>query len=290
MDEPFKKYRSRGLTVSELAQQLWCEKKVALELLYGKEETENMKIGRKRHEELFEEIMPVVVVHPETWIDELFVRFHQMWVSAHQIMKEGIAREIPVYGAVGTMMIKGIIDEVVADTELTLVETKTRASGTVPDYTAYTRVVEFQLSLYRRMLDNIIKEKFVAANLLKFYEIGADTCISKPLYDRFPEGALVTDNVSAMASTAFEALKALPHISDTMVVRYEDQHKTVIGEQKFILDEELFWRNVDFVLGFWKGQRDAVPPLKNPWKCTFCPEHVRNNCEFFEASQESSPK
>lgn len=278
MDEPFQKYQLKGLAVSELAQQLWCEKRVALELLYGKEETTDMKIGRKRHEELFEEIMPVIVVQPETWVDELFVRCHQMWVSAHQIKEEGIAREIPVYGKVGTTVVKGVIDEVVLDTKLVLVETKTRASGIVPDYYAYTRVVEFQLSLYKKMLDDIMKGNFTCADLLEFYNIGADTTISKTLHNSLPEDILTT-SVSAMASTAFETLKMLPHSSDTLVVRYEDQHKTVIGEKKFTFDEKTLQKTIDFVLGYWEGTREALPPLKNPWKCDYCPELLREKCD-----------
>ncbi len=51
------------------------------------------------------------------------------------------------------MIANGTIDELLIKYgELLLLETKTRVSGEVPDYYAYERVVEFQLSLYEMLL------------------------------------------------------------------------------------------------------------------------------------------
>ena len=265
--------------VSELAQQLWCEKRVELELLYGKEETGDMRVGRERHEELFEEITPILVVRPETWIDEIFVRCYQMWSLSSKVLNEGMAREIPVYGRIGAMMVKGVIDElVIKNGELLVTETKVRASGSVPDYYAYIRVVEFQLSMYRLLLDHIIEERFTYADVMKCYRITKDTTISETLYRSFPEKSLFTTSLGVMVVTAFEAVKKLPHPSDTMVVRYENQDKEVIGEREFIFDRKALYRNIGFILGFWEGKREAVPVTKNMWKCEYCPEVLRREC------------
>ena len=279
MNEPPSVMRPKGLKVSELAQQLWCEKRVELELLYGKEDTKNMKIGRERHRELFEEITPVIEVKPETLIDEFFLICYQMWSLAHMAKREGIAREVPVFGKVDTFMVKGVIDEILIHGNASvLVETKTRASGTVPDYRAYTRVVQFQLSLYKKMLDDIMHGSITYTDILTFYKIGPDAIISNNLYSNFPKDALFTKNAVEMAFYAFEAVKTLPETADTMVVRYEDQNRTQIGEHTFIYDTESLQRNLDFVLEFWKGKRKAAPALKNLWKCNYCPEQIRNRC------------
>ncbi|MBU7016313.1 MAG: hypothetical protein HXS44_02295 [Theionarchaea archaeon] len=280
--DPFTQYRSRGLMVSELAQQLWCEKRVELELLHGKEETGDMKVGRERHEELFKEITPILMVKPETWIDEIFVRCYQMWSLSRRVLNEGIAREIPVYGRIGTMMVKGVIDELLIENgELLVTETKVRASGSVPDYFAYVRVVEFQLSMYRLLLDHIIEERFTYVDMMKCYKIKKDMTISETLYRSFPEKSLFTTSLKVMVVTAFEAVRNLPQPSDTMVVRYENQDKEVIGEREFVFDRKALHRNMGFVMGFWEGKREAVPVTKNMWKCEYCPEVLRHECGVY---------
>jgi hypothetical protein len=279
---PFTQYRSRGLMVSELAQQLWCEKRVELELLHGKEETGYMRVGRERHEELFEEITPILTVEPETWIDEIFLRCYQMWSLSCKVLNEGIAREIPVYGRIGAMMVKGVIDElVIKNKELIVTETKVRASGSVPDYHAYIRVVEFQLSMYKLLLDHIIDGRFTYADVMKVYKIRKDMTISETLYRSFPEKSLFTTSLGVMVVTAFEAVKSLPHPSDTMVVRYENQDKEVIGEREFVFDRKALHRSIGFVLGFWEGKREAVPVVKNLWKCEYCPGALRRECGVY---------
>ena len=284
----FSQYREKGLHVSELAQQLWCEKRVELELLYGKEETPDMIRGSKRHRELFEEITPVLTVKTETWIDEFFVKLYQMWVLTCKVLKEGRAREVPVYGKVGTMVLKGVIDELlIKDGELFVIETKTRVSGKVPDYRAYERVVHFQLSLYKLMLDHVKKGDFHYHDVLKFYKISPDVSISETLLKSFPESPPTT-NVGTMGFTAFETLKMLPEPSDTLVVRYENQKGESIGAREYTFDGKLLQETIDFVLGFWEGLREAVPPLKNPWKCDFCSEKLKNMCSSYGKMQQKS--
>lgn len=280
MNEPFSQFRAKGLMVSELAQQLWCEKRVEMELLHGKEETEEMRAGGERHRELFEEITPILLVQPETWIDEIFVRCYQMWLLCHKVKNEGMARELPVYGKVGTMLIRGVIDElIIKGREAYIIETKTRVSGEVPDYRAYERVVEFQVSLYKSMLDSIRRGSFTCNDFIEFYRIGPELCISETLSKIFPRKALFTTNVGLMAFIAFETLRTLPETSDTMIVRYENHKREIIGEREIIYDEENFEKTMDFVLGYWKGEREAVPVSKNLWKCEYCPEKLRNRCD-----------
>lgn len=281
MSNPFLQYRSRGLNVSELAQQLWCEKQVALELIHGKKETPAMIKGSERHQELFEEITPVLVVQPETFVDHLFIRCYQMWSLSHKVINEGRAREIPVYGQVKTMIVKGTIDELLMkDGELLLLETKTRVSGEVPDYYAYERVVEFQLSLYEVLLDSIIQKNFTSDDLLHFYKIKPDETISNQLYDSFPEDIFIPERIGVMASTAFETLRTLPEPTQ-LVVHYENQNRESIGERTFLFNEETFQEALDFVLGYWEGVREAFPVSKNLWKCEYCSRELKNKCDFY---------
>ncbi len=267
--------------MSELAQQLWCEKQVALELIHGKKETPAMIRGSERHQELFEEITPVLVVRPETFVDHLFVRCYQMWSLSCKVINEGRAREIPVYGQVKTMIVKGVIDELlIRDGELLLLETKTRVSGEVPDYYAYERVVEFQLSLYKVLLESIIQGNFTSDDLLSVYKIDPDETISTRLYDSFPENVVIPERIEVMASTAFETMCTLPEPSQ-LVVHYENQNRESIGERTFLFNEETFQEALDFVLGYWEGGREAVPVSKNVWKCEYCSRELRNKCDFY---------
>ncbi len=284
---PFTKYRSRGLYVSELAQQLWCEKRVELELLHGKEETPEMIKGSKRHQELFEEITPVLLVQPETWIDAFFVRCFQMWSFSNLVLQEQRAREIPVFGKIGTKIVKGVIDELlIKDGALQIRETKTRVSGEIPDYFAYERVVHFQVSLYKMMLDNIKTGSFTCSELLEYYNIGPEHSISETLLESFPKNALITTSIASMAYTSFEAVKSLPETADTVVVQYETQNGGYIGEREFQYDDKTLKTAIDFVLGFWEGTRAAAPPLKNLWKCDFCPPTLRDNCDIYRTMEE----
>jgi hypothetical protein len=283
MMNPFTKYRSKGLLVSEVAQQLWCEKRVELELLHGKEETPEMTKGSKRHQELFEEITPVFPVQPETWVDTFFVRCYQMWSLSCKLLQEKKAREMPIFGKIGTRILKGIIDElVIKDGKLFVRETKTRVSGKAPDYYAYERVVHFQMSLYKMMLDNIKKGCFTCFDLITYYKIRPECFISDSLSNSFPKDAQITSNVPLMAYIAFDAVKSLPETADTMVVQYETQKGEYIGEKEFVYDEKILETSIAFVLGFWEGARAAAAPSKNLWKCHYCPQVLRDECDVYK--------
>jgi exonuclease V len=279
--KPFLKYRSDGLRVNELSQQLWCEKKVDLALKYGQKETLEMKKGKRRHEELLEEIIPITPVQPETCGDHLFVSLHQMLLMAQKIMKGGLGRELPVFGKIDTMAIRGYIDElVIKGGKLVIVEEKTTARGKLPGYWA-CRVVEFQLSLYKLMIDNIKEGHFTDSDLIAFYDIKPETSISETFLNSFPRrNVLATTNVSLMASMAFGAVRSLPETTDLLVARYENQRGGFIGRKKFIFDKEKLRRDIDFVLGYWKGSREAIPVLpRNRWKCASCHRDLKNKCD-----------
>ena len=284
---PFLEYRSDGLRVGELSRQMWCEKKVDLELRYGQKETLKMKKGKRRHEELLEEIITIIPVQPETFADYLFVRLQQMLLMAQKIMERGLGRELPVFGKIGTMIVKGYIDElVIKDGKLEIVEEKTTARGKLPSNWG-CRVVEFQLSLYKLMIDNIKEGHYTDSDLIAFYDIKPETSISETFFNSLPRrNVLVTTNVSRMASMAFSAVRSLPETADTLVARYENQSREFIGEKKFVFDEKKLRRNIDSVLGYWKGSRDANPVSpEERLKCDSCHRDLRNKCDVHSGMQ-----
>lgn len=91
------RFGAKLLSVSELAEQYYCEKKVELKRLYGEEETLEMKLGKEAHKILLK--------------DSIKVKREELW---HKISlgKPILAREMLLLGKYADIIIAGIADAI----------------------------------------------------------------------------------------------------------------------------------------------------------------------------------
>ena len=263
--------------VTTLCSQLWCEVQTELNLRYGRERTAVMISGGERHRELHEEVAEIIPVKTETKADNTAILFQNMITSTRQLLKQGLTRELPVIGQIPPLKIIGQIDELVLkDDAVYIRDYKTRLNPTLPSY-PQQRCEETQLMFYHKLLTDIVDEEFTIDDALAIFDINRDDTISSELYTTMTEKGLElhSPNVSETGELAFSLLTRLPSISDKFTITYEHQEtKNRIGIHEFMFNSKGFTRDINFILEYWKGERDAIPVgEKNRWKCNFC-EHT----------------
>ena len=91
------RFGAKFLSVSELAEQYYCEKKVELKRLYGEEETPEMKLGKEAHEILLK--------------DSIKVKREELWHKIY-LGKPILVREMPLLGKYADIIIAGIADAI----------------------------------------------------------------------------------------------------------------------------------------------------------------------------------
>lgn len=130
-----RRFARSGLSVSTIADQFWCEKRVELSFLYPLPKTEEMSLGKARHEELHKEIAELISVRITSTADMIGVRLHNMAVGLATVLKEKRTRELPVIGffsGLNTPVI-GQIDELQVEGKKTrIIDHKTRGSNKMP--------------------------------------------------------------------------------------------------------------------------------------------------------------
>jgi CRISPR/Cas system-associated exonuclease Cas4 (RecB family) len=91
------RFGAKLLSVSELAEQYYCEKKVELKRLYGEEETLGMKLGKEAHEALLK--------------GSVKIKLEELWRKIY-LGRPVLAREMPLLGKHSNMIIAGVADAV----------------------------------------------------------------------------------------------------------------------------------------------------------------------------------
>ena len=277
-----------GIGVTTLCSQLWCEMQTELTLRYGKKRTPVMISGGERHRELHEETAELIPVKTRTKADNTALLFQNMISCTRQLQHRGLTREFPVIGEIPPLKIRGQIDELVLrDDAVYIRDYKTRRSPTLPSYWQQ-RCTETQLMFYHKLLSDIVIGEFTIHNALNMLDLDRDDSVSDEFHSAMNENGLElhSPNVSEIGEHAFNLLRALPSISDRFTVTYEHQEtKKKIGVHEFALNKKGFSRDLEFILGYWTGERDAIPVgEKNRWKCRFC-EHA-SRCPVWTLTDE----
>jgi exonuclease V len=268
------------LKVTDLSSQLWCEKEVELSLIYGKEVTEEAEIGREIHDDLHRQVADLVEVQSYTINDSIAIKFHNLSADITRLLQEGMTREIPVFGRIESLYVRGIIDELRLQKDiLSLIDHKTRKSFRMPG-DAQIRINEFQLMVYYKLLDDSISGKFDSSDLLSHYYITESDTISEAFQrDLDKDGLTIEPNIQKLVQYAFMILQKLPNPSEMLQCRYEFQkNRKIIGIHNFNFNKQGFERDVNFLVSYWLGEREAKPVgLKNRWKCRYCT--LSNKCD-----------
>ncbi len=136
------------------------------------------------------------------------------------------------------------------------------------------RCNKFQVQVYWRILNDLRDGKIGYKDLEEFYGFDPDNLTQEFLeeLDSKTEGEFEPVSFEKLGDLVFEGFSNLPPLSKSLKLRYFSQETgKIIGEEEFEFDEEEFGKDLDFVSGYWSGEREAVPVgEKNDWKCNYC--------------------
>jgi exonuclease V len=274
-DIPLKKFAKRGLSVTKISNQFWCEKQVELSFLHPRELTEEMAIGRSRHDELHREVAELIQVRATSEVDFMGIRLHNMFVGLRRLLQEKLTREVPIMGFFSNLGVPviGQIDELLVEKGRTrIIDHKTRRTDSMPS-AAQTRVAEFQLMTYHELFRRFRAEPLHLREVLKFHGLNERSRITDELLAQLePNQYPAERNITKLGRMVVRAAKTIPNLSKDLEVIYESQQtKKIIGSHRFQFSEKAWKQDLQFASQYWLGNRAAKPVDEaNRWKCAFC--------------------
>ncbi len=278
---PYKENKLRQLgkssiSATDIASQFWCEKQMELNYLYGKKYTEQMRKGRQIHETLQAETFIPLTVEPVTYADYMYKVGYEDYMALKTLDEKGVCRELQIYGSLNGYRIVGKIDELRKEKESTrIIELKTiEANARIAAFDeAKMKLHTVQIMLYKRLLDSIKNREYTLYNFAKSYGIE-----SLKLSDTFLRGLHTIGikeefaNIGEIYRMVFDAISALPPISEKLELRYIDRFSGKQASSIIInYSEEKINSQLKFALGYWNGDREALPVSEEEkWKCKLC--------------------
>ena len=267
------KLNKGSIRASDIAAQYWCERQMEYNYVYGAKITKEIKKGREIHGELESETNVPIVLMPRSYSDVLYKGLYTSYSALQALAKNGKTREVQVYGSINGFKLTGKIDQLdLKDSEVVVMEDKTRNSDRVPSGPQLiTHTV--QIMLYKKALDDIAEGRYTSENFKRSYRIQS-LKISQEFERQLD--ALGVDRrlrgIDAISDSFFGSLQKAGRISDTLWIRYINQATgNVIKVHKFKYDEKEMSGILDFVLKYWRGERESLPvPEEEKWKCNFC--------------------
>ncbi|PRQ33706.1 putative exonuclease V [Rosa chinensis] len=268
----------KGLSASDFAESEWCEQQMRYILLNGNRViSKAMKTGRERHAKLEEEFVTKSKVVVNSDEDKWALRFLKFITGINQLYTEGLTRELPLVGFAEGIWMVGVIDEVQMPATETqrnplLVDTKTRVKDKLPSE-PQRRKGRLQLMFYKYLWDNLEASGFPADQFFDHFSLNPDCDLSEEIRE------VVRAKSGYPAKTLDDVVKyyrkswiLLPRAHDQLLLRYELQkHYSVIGEDIFAYDSDVFKKQLQVCLEFWLGKREAsYTPEEERWKCYSC--------------------
>jgi exonuclease V len=94
-------------------------------------------------------------------------------------------------------------------------------------------------------------------------------------------------SVDALVDTYFDGMTSLAAISETLHIRYINQFTgKEIKVYRFQYDRQSIESSLEFVLKYWKGERESLPvPETEKWKCNYC-VFFGNRCKVWWAQKQ----
>ncbi|XP_030546072.1 exonuclease V, chloroplastic [Rhodamnia argentea] len=269
--------RKKGLSVTDITSTEWCEKQMKFDLLFGKRRTTKaMKAGSARHEKLEQEVVRKVKVHVISVEDRWATRFMNFIIGAHQLLLDGLTRELPIICFLEGIWMVGVIDEVrmpVCGTERNpiLVDIKTRVRNSLPAE-PQRRNGRFQLMCYKHMWDKSVGKKFPTKQFFDYYKLNPRHILSEDIRENAANAGLPAENLDEILTYYRNTCSMLPVADSQLLLRYELQKDhSVLGEDQFAYDQDWVEDEIRTCLEFWHGEREATyPPEQERWKCSFC--------------------
>lgn len=269
--------KKRALSVTDMTDTEWCEKKMEFNLLFGgKKVNKVMKVGRARHAELEKEVTEKVKVRVRSTEDIWAVKLFNSITGVNQLLFEGLTRELPILGFIEGVWMVGVIDEIQMPLKETnrnpiLVDTKTRARDTLPAE-SQKRNGRLQLMCYKFLWDNLAADNFPSTQFYDFFSLNSDCVLSEEIIEKTSNAGFPAKTLDDLVTYFRNTWNMLPPSHNQLLLRYEFQKdQSLLGEEKFAYDHDLFKSQIEVCLEFWKGEREAsFTPVEERWKCRYC--------------------
>jgi exonuclease V len=161
-----------------------------------------------------------------------------------------------------------------------IIDHKTRRSNKMPS-PSQTRVAEFQLMTYYRLLKQVRSETLDLKNVLNFYDLNESSLITQEFLAQLePSHRPKERNLLRLGGMAVRFAKRLPELSEDLEVIYENKETNrIIGSHRFQFSEETWKQDLEFASQYWLGNRPAKPVSeRNRWKCDYCGFKERSIC------------
>ncbi|WOL14838.1 exonuclease V, chloroplastic isoform X1 [Canna indica] len=276
----FARFRSRrGLSVTDITATEWCEKQMEFVLLHGKpKRTEAMEAGCERHSQLEKEVLEKVELHTESVEDYWAIKLMNFIAGAHQLLFEGLTREIPVVGVIEGIWMVGVIDEIrmpgdgYGDTACPLlVDIKTRYKATGPSE-AQKRNARLQLMSYKYLWDNLVTVNFPIDQFFHHFKLNRQYTLSRDVKKFIDSFGFDIKTLEDVLTYFQDTCCLLSPCHDQLLLRYELQSDQSLLEECYIsYDSSWFQQRIRKCLEFWLGDREAdFVSEGEQWKCRFC--------------------
>lgn len=262
------------LSVTHIAQQFWCERQVELSLHIPRAESPETISGSEIHKDLLLELVREISVDTATREDALYTMMLNVQTGLRQLKKEGITRELHIFGKVAGFPVSGIVDELsVKDDMAILLDHKTRLKPTLPPPPSM-KPTEVQVMLYRKLLDDLREGCYSFDEFVSDNDIDGIGKISDGYKaDLLSKGFRFThDSPLRLAKDVFKAFRKIPPLSDYLLIRYIHQGtERHLGDRAVLYDPEYLGAKVEHASLFWSGGRKAKKvDFREKWKCSYC--------------------
>jgi hypothetical protein len=275
------------LSASKIADQFWCETQLFFKTLYGAEPTEQMIQGTKIHRELEEELGPIIEIKVTTEEEAIFSFLLQMYTKLALLKNEGITRELPVFGKIGSFYCLGIIDQVEIITEknnqqLRISDYKTRFSNRPPSFIQQRRN-RIQMQIYRYLLGELRKGKICIPMFEDFFgKEFKNLEVTEAFIEQIPKlyhNLLENTNPKDLLEGILSEYHSLPKVDNELQAIYlHHETKEVIFIDRSIFHDIQFEVDMEWALEFWLGNRKAKNSSQK-WMCNYCP--FTEACPYF---------
>ncbi len=268
-----KRLKKQSIRATDVAAQYWCERQMEYQYIYGERITKEIKKGKEIHKEMEEETNVPIVLQSKTYDDYMYKVLYTSVVALETLLKNKKSREIMLYGMLNGFPFVGKMDMLeIKDGETLVWEDKTKANDNLPSEPQLL-THKIQVMLYKRMLDEIKGGRYTLEMFRKLFRTQAlkiSMEFARQLDALKIDMALQT--VDSVAVRYFELMNQLPKIGEDLHIKYINQFTgKEIKLYRFKYDAKEIENTLDFVLKYWKGEREAMPvPESEKWKCNYC--------------------
>lgn len=285
------KYGLDHINVTHISQQFWCERQVELSLQFPRQDTEESIAGTDIHKDLMLELVNEISVGTMKREDEVYAGLLNIRTGLEQLLDEGMTRELKVFGRAAGFPVSGIVDQVsIKSGVATVLDHKTRKKPTLPPPPSM-KTTEIQVMLYKKLLDDLRLGKYRYDDFIEDTGLDRLERISPEFRDELINNRFEvdTDSVPEMAKRVIDMYRALPEISEYIIVKYIHQDTMDhLGDRVVLYDEGHLEDKLKHAGKFWDSSRKACRVgFREKWKCNYC-EYRNSLCASDRTAQEST--